>query len=68
MQLPSHRFIDPLNKHGQEEDGGDRRGQVAGDRLDVVKQLTALSRLDNRDPTDTHCHDAQHPDSTGEAE
>lgn len=59
---PSHRFVDPLHKHGQEEDRGDGRGQVAGHRLDVVEELATLSRLDHRDPADAHGHDAQDPD------
>lgn len=59
----SHRFIDPLNKHSQEEDGGDRGSQIAGDGLDVIKQLTALCRLHHRDPADTDSYNTQNPDS-----
>lgn len=66
MNVPSHRFVDPLHKHGQEEDWGDRRSEVARDRLDVIKQLTALSCLDDRDPADTDGYDAQNPDSRDE--
>lgn len=58
-----HRFIDPLHKHSQEEDGSDGRGQVAGHGLDVIKQLTALGCLDDGDPADADGHDAQDPDS-----
>lgn len=64
--VSSHHFIDPLDKHSQEEDWGDRRSQVARDWLDVIKQLTALSRLNNGDPTDTDGYDAQNPDSNEE--
>lgn len=60
---PSHRFVDPLHKHGQEEDCSDGRGQVAGHRLDVVEELAALSCLDHGDPADADGHDAQDPDS-----
>lgn len=58
----SHRFVDPLHKHGQEEDCSDGRGQVAGHRLDVVEELAALSCLDHGDPADADGHDAQDPD------
>ena len=66
MNKPSHLFIDPLHKHSQEKDGGDRRGQVARDGLDVIKQLTALSCLDDGDPADADGYDAQNPDSGDE--
>lgn len=61
----SHRLVDPLYEHRQEEDGGDGRGEVAGHRLDVIKQLTALSCLDDGDPADADGNDAQDPDSGG---
>jgi hypothetical protein len=61
-----HLLIDPLHKHSQEEDWGDRRGQVAGHWLDVVKQLTALGRLDHRDPADTDGYDDEDPHSERE--
>lgn len=59
----SHRFIDPLDKHSQEEDGSDRGSQIAGDGLDVIKQLTALCRLHHGDPADTDSYNTQNPDS-----
>lgn len=59
----SHRFIDPLHKHSKEEDRSDGRSQVAGHRLDVIKELTALSCLDDGDPADADGNDAQNPDS-----
>lgn len=65
---PAHRFIDPLYKHSQEKDGGDGWSEVARDRLDVVKQLTALSCLDHWYPTDTDGYNAQNPDSEDEHE
>lgn len=57
----SDLFVDPLDEHGQDEDGGDGRSQVAGDGLDVVKELAALSCLHHGDPADTDGYDAQHP-------
>lgn len=66
VHVSSHRLIDPLHEHSQEEDGGDGRSQIAGDRLDVIKQLTALSRLHNWDPADADGYDAQNPDSKEE--
>lgn len=59
----SHRFVDPLYEHGQEEDGGDGRSKVARYGLDVIKELTALSCLDDGDPADADGNDAQNPDS-----
>lgn len=64
--MTSHRFIDPLDKHSQEEDGGDRGSQIAGDGLDVIKQLTALGRLHHGDPADADSYNAQNPDSKEE--
>lgn len=60
---PSHRFIDPLDKYSKEEDWGDGRSQEAGHWLDVIKQLTALGRLDHWYPTDTDGYNAQDPHS-----
>lgn len=59
----SHRFIDPLHKHSQEEDCSNGWSQVARHRLDVIKQLAALSCLDDGDPADADGNDAQNPDS-----
>lgn len=59
----SHRFIDPLHKHSQEEDCSNGRSQVARHGLDVIKQLAALSCLDDGDPADADGNDAQNPDS-----
>lgn len=60
---PSHRFIDPLHKHSQEEDCSDGRSQIAGHGLDVVEELAALSGLDHGDPADADGNDAQNPNS-----
>lgn len=46
----THRLCNPLAEDGQQEEGGDGRGQVAGNRLDVVKQLPAVGALDDGDP------------------
>lgn len=64
--VPSHRFIDPLDKYSQEEDWGDGRSQVAGHGLDVIKELTALGRLDDWYPADADGYDAQDPHSEEE--
>lgn len=63
VRQSSHRFVDPLHEHGQEEDRGDGRSQVAGHGLDVIEELAALRRLDDGDPADADGHDAQDPDS-----
>jgi hypothetical protein len=52
--METHRLIDTLTEDGEHEGGCDGRGQVAGDGLDVVEELAALSRLDHRDPRYTH--------------
>lgn len=59
----SHRFIDPLHKHSQEEDCSNGRSEAARPRLDGLKQLTALSCLDDGEPADADGNDAQNPDS-----
>lgn len=58
-----YHFIDPLHKHSEQEDSGDRWSQVAWDWLDVIEKLATLSSLDDWDPTDTDGYDAKHPES-----
>ena len=54
MDLMTHRLVYTLAEDGQHEDSSDGRGQVTGDGLDVVKELTALSRLHHGDPRYAH--------------
>lgn len=64
MGCCTHRLCDPLAEDGQQEEGGDGRGQVAGDRLDVVKQLPAVRALDDGDPEDAD-DDQKHHEHPG---
>lgn len=48
----TYRLSDPLAEDGQKEEGCDGWGQVAGDGLDVVKELPAIGALDDGDPED----------------
>uniref|UniRef100_A0A2D4MGW3 Uncharacterized protein n=1 Tax=Micrurus spixii TaxID=129469 RepID=A0A2D4MGW3_9SAUR len=53
-------LIDSLAEDGQEEDGGNGWAQVAGDGLDVVKELPALRRLDHGHPGNADTNQAQY--------
>lgn len=64
--LCTHRLCDPLAEDGQQEEGSDGRGQVAGDRLDVVEELPAVGALDDGDPEDTDDDQEHHKHSAGE--
>lgn len=50
----THRLSDTFAEDGEDEDGRDGRGEVTGDRLDVVEELAALGRLHDGDPRDAH--------------
>lgn len=64
----THRLCDPLAENGQQEEGGDRRGQVAGDRLDVVEELPAVGALNDGDPEDADDNQEHHEHSAGRAQ
>lgn len=61
----THRLCDPLAEDGQQEQGSDRRGQVAGDRLDVVEKLATVGALDDGDPEDADDDQEHHKHSAG---
>lgn len=65
MSCCTHRLCDPLAEDGQQEEGSDRRGQVAGDRLDVVEELPAVGALDDGDPEDADDNQEHHKQSAG---
>lgn len=48
--LWTHRLVDSFAEDAEDEDGCDRRCEVAGDGLDVVEELAALGRLHHGDP------------------
>jgi len=54
---------------GQDEDGGDRRSQVAGDSLDVDVELATAGALQDGDPdhAEGHQHHRDHPASGSDA-
>lgn len=52
----SDLLIDTPPEDGHDEDSSDGRSQVAGDGLDVVKQLSTVGWLDNGDPQDAEHH------------
>ena len=64
--LCTHRLCDPIAEDGQQEEGSDGRGQVAGDRLDVVEELPAVGALDDGDPEDADEDQDHHKHSAGE--
>lgn len=68
MGFCTHRLCDPLAEDGQQEEGGDRWGQVAGDRLDVVEQLPAVGALDDGDPEDADDDQEHHEHSARRAQ
>lgn len=51
-----HLLVGARPEDGQSEDSGDRRGEVAGHRLDVDVQLPTVGRLQDGDPHHTHHH------------
>lgn len=61
----THRLCDPLAEDGQQEESSDGRGQVAGDRLDVVEELPTVGALDDRDPEDADDDQEDHEHSAG---
>lgn len=56
----THWFIYSLAENSEGEDSGNGRSQITGDRLHVVEELAALSRLNDGDPCDTHADQKQH--------
>lgn len=60
----THGLIDALAEDGEDEDGRHGGREVAGDGLDVVKELTALRRLHDGDPRYAHPNQNQDEDST----
>lgn len=63
----THRLCDPLAEDGQQEEGSDGRGQVAGNRLDVVEELPTVGALDDGDPEDADDNQEHHEHSAGES-
>lgn len=57
--LETHRLVDTFAEDAEDEDSCDRRCEVAGDGLDVVKELTALGRLHHGDPGYAHSDQGQ---------
>lgn len=53
---------------GQQEEGCDGWGQVAGDRLDVVKQLPTIGALDDGDPEDADDYQEDYEQPVGRAQ
>lgn len=41
-EMETHRLIDPFAEDGKHEDGRNGRREVAGDGLDVIKELATL--------------------------
>lgn len=58
-EVETHRLIDTFAEDGKHEDSCDGRREVAGDRLDVVKELTTLGCLHHRDPCYAHTNQGQ---------
>lgn len=52
--VKTHWLGDTFAEDGEDEDGRDGRGEVTGDRLDVVEELAALGRLHDGDPRYAH--------------
>lgn len=68
MNCCTHRLCDPLAEDGQQEEGSDGWGQVAGDRLDVVEELATVGALDDGDPEDTDDNQEHHKHSARRAQ
>ena len=64
----THRLCDPLAEDGQQEQCSDRRGEVAGDGLDVVEELAAVGALDDGDPEDADDDQEHHKHSARRAQ
>ncbi|KAK2505589.1 hypothetical protein MC885_014367, partial [Smutsia gigantea] len=58
---PTHLLIGTLPEDAQDKDGGHWRGQGAGHRLHVDKELPTAGALQDRDPGHTHA-DEHHDD------
>lgn len=61
----THRLSDPLAEDGQQEEGRDGWGEVAGDRLDVVKKLPTVGALDDGDPEDADDYEEDYEQPVG---
>lgn len=64
----THRLSDPLAEDGQQEEGRDGWGKVAGDRLDVVKKLPTVGTLDDGDPEDADDYEEDYEQPVGKAQ
>lgn len=58
-EIKTHGLIDTFAKDCKHEDGCDRWSEIAGDWLDVVKELAALSWLYYGDPRYAHTNQGQ---------
>lgn len=54
IEVDTHRLIDAFAEDGKHEDSCNRWSEVAGDGLDVVKELTTLGFLHHGDPRNAH--------------
>lgn len=63
----THGLCDPLAEDGQQEEGSDGWSQVAGDSLDVVKELPTVGALDDGDPEDADDNQERHKQPAGES-
>ena len=57
-------LIDPLAENAQSEYSSNGRGQETCDRLNVIKQLSTLSRLHNGNPGNTDTNQNQNKQPT----
>lgn len=60
LQNDTYLFIDSLAENSQQEDSPNGWPQVAGDRLDVIKELSTLSRLHDGHPGDADGNQQEH--------
>ena len=49
-----------MPNHGEDEHGGDGRGEIRLHRLDVEEELGILEAEDDGDPQHAHAHQDQH--------
>lgn len=59
IEVETHGLIDTFAEDGEHEDSRNGWCEVAGDGLDVVKELTALGGLHHRDPCYAHTNQGQ---------
>lgn len=63
--MKTHWLVDTFAEDSEDEDGRDRRREVAGDGLDVVEELAALGGLHDGDPRYAHPDEDQDKNSAG---